>query len=374
MSDVPTEIITAIFSRLPVKSLLRFRCVSKTLCCLIDSPYFIKYHLNQSLISKSNSHRTIISVCNGKIYSSEFDSNRLNLLSQLGTEIVGSCNGLLCLLLGQEIYLFNPSTREHKLLPSLPDRASRREVYGFGYDSVNDDYKVVRIRRHLKKPEREFMVYSLMSNSWRRIEDFPYIFYGILHPSGSVMDQSVFVNGALHWLVTLKSEVEVSNSNLTWNDYYDQVNVDPRILSFDLANEEYCLIPIPEILDLQDIYISIRVGELGGRLCLYCERRCLDYNLDGWVMNCYGVKESWTRLIISAWILDLNFTTFNAYLLDDKQVLFMLGRTLRWFNPKWRMLTCLSMLAVVPECSRSYLCLGSLVKLSGAATTEASMD
>ncbi|XP_074326237.1 F-box protein CPR1-like [Apium graveolens] len=355
--DVPAEIITDIFSHLPVKSLLRFRCVSKRLCSLIDSPYFIKYHLNQSLISKPNSHQTIISVCNYKIYSiNELDPYRHTLLNQFCHEIVGSCNGLLCLLLGQKIYLFNPSTRERKLLPGLrPDRACRPEVYGFGYDCVNDDYKVISIRQHLKKPEREFMVYSLKSNLWRRIEDFPYVFSSVRGPIGCVRDQSVLVNGALHWLVTLRSESE-----------------DTRVVSFDLATEEYGLIQLPEFLDWK-LKSLMKVGELGGRLCLYCELRRLDYNLDVWVMNSYGVKDSWTRLLISAVIPQLKFTKFNAYLLDDRRVLFMLGRRLCWFDPKLIRMTCLRALAD-PEPSRLYLCLGSLVKLGGGATTEASMD
>ncbi|KAK3019943.1 hypothetical protein RJ639_004926 [Escallonia herrerae] len=49
-----TELITDILSRLPVKSLLRFRSVSKPWCALIDGPDFIKMHLKQTIINSTN--------------------------------------------------------------------------------------------------------------------------------------------------------------------------------------------------------------------------------------------------------------------------------------------------------------------------------
>ncbi|GAY59832.1 hypothetical protein CUMW_197480 [Citrus unshiu] len=46
--NIPLDIIIKIFIRQPVNSLLRFRCISKTCCSLIDGPDFIKQHLNHS--------------------------------------------------------------------------------------------------------------------------------------------------------------------------------------------------------------------------------------------------------------------------------------------------------------------------------------
>ncbi|KAM3302437.1 hypothetical protein P3S67_016939 [Capsicum chacoense] len=56
----PTEILTEILSRLPVKSLLRFKSVLKSWSSLIHSPEFTKYHL--SLSSNNNKYYTNHSV------------------------------------------------------------------------------------------------------------------------------------------------------------------------------------------------------------------------------------------------------------------------------------------------------------------------
>ncbi|KDP40842.1 hypothetical protein JCGZ_24841 [Jatropha curcas] len=55
---LPEEIITDIFLRLPAKPFLRFRCISKSLCAVIDEPYFIKAHLNKSV--ETRTHQTLI--------------------------------------------------------------------------------------------------------------------------------------------------------------------------------------------------------------------------------------------------------------------------------------------------------------------------
>ncbi|GLT95745.1 hypothetical protein SLE2022_134100 [Rubroshorea leprosula] len=47
------ELVTDILLRLPVISLLRFRCLSASVCTEIDSAYFVKNHLNRSIQSKT---------------------------------------------------------------------------------------------------------------------------------------------------------------------------------------------------------------------------------------------------------------------------------------------------------------------------------
>ncbi|KAE9453271.1 hypothetical protein C3L33_14825, partial [Rhododendron williamsianum] len=93
------------------------------------------------------------------------------------TRLWGSCNGLICLSNQEKgIFLWNPSTKKHWKLPvcpieTVPTFSSNvvNAVYGFGYDSVTDDYKVVRVVQHhgVAFMDSEVWVYSLKSNSWK---------------------------------------------------------------------------------------------------------------------------------------------------------------------------------------------------------------
>ncbi|KAL2898842.1 F-box protein CPR1 [Bienertia sinuspersici] len=168
MANLPSEIITSILSRLPVKSLLRFKCVSKTWNSLISSPHLIALHLTQSLTSNNRllilnygSHLefTPLLLCS----DSEAKTSRFDLpafVSGYDVSVCGSCNGLLALVCKNgddpsllEVILWNPSTKSHLVLPPTPNDDDDDDLakeflgfsFGFGYDCSNDDYKIVRI-------------------------------------------------------------------------------------------------------------------------------------------------------------------------------------------------------------------------------------
>ena len=48
MSNLPCELIVDILLRLPIKSLCRFKCISKPWCTLISHPDFVKTHLHRA--------------------------------------------------------------------------------------------------------------------------------------------------------------------------------------------------------------------------------------------------------------------------------------------------------------------------------------
>lgn len=61
----------------------------------------------------------------------------------------GSCNGLVCVSLSpRKIILWNPTTKKSKMLPSSGTFYTIlffnfNIAFGFGYDELHDDYKVV---------------------------------------------------------------------------------------------------------------------------------------------------------------------------------------------------------------------------------------
>lgn len=97
--------------------------------------------------------------------------------------VFGSCNGVICLFetfpnLTHNITLWNPSIRKFLKIPSFCSvYSSYKVVAGFGFDSVSNDCKFVRIvyvqRReavegHRRRPiDVEF--YLLNAGSWKTI-------------------------------------------------------------------------------------------------------------------------------------------------------------------------------------------------------------
>ncbi|XP_047264045.1 F-box/kelch-repeat protein At3g23880-like [Capsicum annuum] len=110
-------------------------------------------------------------------------------------KVVGSINGLISLAIEEkDLFLWNPSVS--KLKNSLTGRFTS---YGFGYDELYDDYKVVGITKYLCYDDSRYnvgKVYSLNNNSWKRLDDFQIV---IQFPRSGV-----FVNGKLHWTNTAK--------------------------------------------------------------------------------------------------------------------------------------------------------------------------
>ncbi|KAL5578395.1 hypothetical protein UlMin_020094 [Ulmus minor] len=280
MSKMPNEIISNILSRLPAKDVFGCRCVSKSWCYLIDSPYFVKIHLNHS--NETNSNRGLL-LQDKQNELHWLDLNNLKSVVKLNLpikfkdceyQVLGSCNGLLALSASDYLFaLWNPFTRRSINLP-LPKTHSEGNIdnynYGFGYDPIGDDYKLVRIFGLRKKISSGWLdIYSLKSNNWRRVGDFPYCFFDC--------SDGVLFNNALHWVVYPK-EASIASQ---------------FILAFDVASEEYRKVPIPHT-DYGNGRPFCVVGTLGGCLCVnyILHWKCTDV----WVMKEYGVKESWTKL------------------------------------------------------------------------------
>ncbi|KAL7205269.1 hypothetical protein ACSBR2_018245 [Camellia fascicularis] len=290
LPELPPEVITEILSRLPVKPLLQFRCVSKPWRSVIDSPNFIKMHLNRSI--QSRSYLSLIlydfnAPIPNQLCSVDFD--KLDIAFKLNPPLTfekrvdkvwNSCNGLLCLSFGEEqAILWNPSTRKHlELLVSRTEtpvdfRGVLVNLFGLGYDSVSDDYKVMRIARinDYRFVHYEVRVYSLKSNSWRKVGDFP-------HHLELDLCTGLLVGGALHWSVNPKPMLREDGPH--------------ALIAFDLGAEEYRMVSLPEC-GAVDFYFKFEV--LNGCLCVL--HYYLKKGVDLWVMKEYGVKESWTKLI-----------------------------------------------------------------------------
>ncbi|TYG55920.1 hypothetical protein ES288_D08G022000v1 [Gossypium darwinii] len=270
MATLSHDLTIEILRGLSVKDLLRFKCVSKLWCSSIDDPYFIKLHLSHSLKTNTN-HSLILRRWGYDFLSVNYDSLKTTQvinppLTNSPIKILGSCNGLLALIDDKDrIFLWNPSTRKSQVLPSTEIEFSSTSIssapstyYGFGYEPISDDHKLVRmVQSHGNNDEyfhSEAKVYSLRSNCWRRIKDV--CFYLKNRKFGFL------ANNALHWMVFKTPQSD--NRNL---------------VGFNLGSEEFHFLELPDFC-LDKLFWEIN-----------------NFVVDVWIMKEYGVKQSWIKSI-----------------------------------------------------------------------------
>lgn len=380
---LPLDLISLILARVPVKCILRLKCVCKLWSVLITSPDFANLHLR--LNSGSCDDRLLILLAGEDrcLYSFSLDSPEYPATKVVHFEgfrfnsIVGSCNGLILCICGEaphlHIVLVNPSTMRYRRVPNLQVPQNYMDVsYGFGFDSGSNDYKVVRIV-HLfygyangsAFNGRQVMVYSFRNDSWKMVEEDVCLHKKPAHRNG------VLVNNKLHWLLWYPSLRE------------------HRIASFDVCSEKWSEVPMPDYIENGPIHPKNRMawrlygmdkeddmvdlGVLDGCLCLLTKNyRRLFGEVDVWVMKDYGVKDSWMRLFDAS---DLDITGSLevapiAYTKGDTEILlrtFNLSRVF-WYNLKEKRARSADFQGV-RDYRQVNVCIPSLVSLPGSGQT-----
>ncbi|XP_050242325.1 F-box protein At3g07870-like [Quercus robur] len=309
---LPDNVVFDILIRLPVKSLIRFRCVSQSWNSTITNPIFITKHLDlASSLSDINNYGYLL-VTPLRNYPSldpsssqewtTFVYNTNRTLTQISrfeipfpiNLIIGFCNGVFCLAainddpdenyLRRSLYLWNPSIRKLKKL--LSTHPADRAVFGFGYHPQNNDYKILRVTFAIQQVTRkpaEAEIYTLSTDSWRKAVISVGSFSGFdSGPNGSV-DQVYFptrlcFNGALHFIAFSGDH--------------------KFILSFDINDERFREILLPQNYLEGIVKHFERLAMFKGSLALIVFGEDLVEMSDIcyiWVMKEYGVVESWAR-------------------------------------------------------------------------------
>ena len=294
---LPDDIVFDLLTRVPVKSLIRFRCVSKSWYSSTANPIFITAHFNQAQSLSNNNHngyllyesasRELCSViCNSDYTLTHISSFEIPFS---GVKFVGFCNGIFCLhkCSNNVLYLWNPSIRKFKMLNTTRlcvPAASENVTIGLAYHSHNNDFKILRIKSYkVQPPVAE--VYSLSTDSWRWVE----IPFDSLYECGPdrlfgyvISSPCLFLHGALH-----------SIAKTPHHDF---------ILAFDVNDEIFREIMLPQnYLDGVESHFE-RLVVFKGSLALFAYGDALDewgYEPQVsffWVMREYGVIESWTTL------------------------------------------------------------------------------
>ncbi|KAI6681445.1 hypothetical protein NL676_035326 [Syzygium grande] len=316
----PFKVMVEILACLPARSLVRFRCVSKSWRSLLSEPCFVKKWLNCSGTSllvvplewenRDKCSLVFENVSIGKENLRLPLGNRWFSLSVVGS----SGDGDLICLTGlsyishreskQTVILWRPFTGEVKALdnegyiychhrPLCSESliqgynsgcCSHYNVHGFGYEPNAQDYKVVRITysggvaRRAISPLRPWHieVYSLGRDAWTSLSmpDFTWTIRG---------NSRAFVNGSAHWL-TAPTEDTPYNS----------------IAAFGMEKESFGeVIELPQLENLSEFSLNPRgkatLSVSCGWLALIAFSVWNQEECGIWVMKEYEVADSWTK-------------------------------------------------------------------------------
>ncbi|KAJ8755390.1 hypothetical protein K2173_019188 [Erythroxylum novogranatense] len=273
--QLPPEIIAEILSRLPVKSIMRCKCVCKPWRSFLSDHDFAKMHLEKA----RQSRRFFLFTEPFQSFDLEAQSyedirtTELNIpmsINSVDVETVGSCDGLICAAVEDERYflVWNPTTRVVREIFMPNSSQVGHSFYGFGYDNQLDDYKIMLGSIANGSNEAELDIFTLKTNKWRRIEG--------LHCNSVLVGSASFLNGILHWLVVRR-------------DNGAQICA---IVSFDLVQEKF-----REVMQVPDqiSHLTRDFKVVGKSLCLYTDM-IGDY-FEAWVMKEYGNPASWTTSV-----------------------------------------------------------------------------
>ncbi|CAN0897154.1 F-box protein CPR1 [Linum grandiflorum] len=327
---IPQEITADILLRLRVKDLVNCRRVSKQWLSIIDDPHFIRDKLGRSL--SSNSSNSAILFLQNRISSkvhfwkqshdiiSSFFSTRYERSKKLEV-MMGSCHGLVCFAYSDHpranLRIINPSTGErHTLITNPSKEAGRRDyiliAFGFGYDELSDDYKVVRILETRSDHSYIAEIYGVRSNGFYRLP-LP-IVDG--RDNGFRNFGGVFYGNSLHWC--------------SWDNTVRQ----HAIHAIDIVSNTYRKLHLPETTFGNQIR-CLNVGVVDRRLCL-CGFHWEEGKIRIWVMEEYGNSESWNRIYCFQ-NRCLNLSPLSAITpvgSDGDKILLILDRhTFLWYDP-----------------------------------------
>ncbi|CAI0541996.1 unnamed protein product [Linum tenue] len=251
-AQLPEHMVEAVLVKLPVRTLLRLKLLSRSFKALIENPRFVTAHINSS----SHVHRPIAlltgnystddTILIGKMltlsrqhdvqdwihrkeeqlptFASDEDDDEGDMFHYV--ELLGSHNGLICLRLHYDhhrknkLVLWNPATKQYRTLPPPPSASPsldysskfRRVVeLGFAYNHATNDYMVSQIASLVDDDWPHHLSYQLEIFSMKRWGWRTHTYRRELAsniPKGSMSSQGlhnpVALRGSIYQVVSLR--------------------------------------------------------------------------------------------------------------------------------------------------------------------------
>ncbi|KAK6803221.1 hypothetical protein RDI58_001005 [Solanum bulbocastanum] len=279
MKKYPEDEIIHILLRLPLKFILRVKCVSETFYTLIQSSSFINLHFNRTTISTYNNillkgsfkediqrYKAIFSFissdCNDNlkfVYPVLDVPYAINTTSVDNDLLIDSRHGLIALMDSVTTILYNVSTRNYILLPPNPFHIQKGfyqsiDSGGFDFDSIANDFKVLIISEVFKEDDFGYIedgktkveVYELGIDIWRELDQVNQQL-----PTLSWLNSSVSYKGVYHWIVFFEGEDKILCFDMT-TEFFRNMQIPDRrnflngtLHSLLLLNESLKLVMLP---------------------------------------------------------------------------------------------------------------------------------
>ncbi|KAL4589349.1 hypothetical protein LXL04_002255 [Taraxacum kok-saghyz] len=304
MMNLPDELLSKILIRLLAKQLAQMRSVSKSWNTFLSRPSFIKSHLHHSIhtndqfllfffhhVSPLDSKQFATRSCQSPhLALTNFIKLPPFTPGSYTITVIGSVNGLICSRYG---HMWNPSLSAVLTLPpySVPSGGYHLTEISlrFGFDPKTDDYKVFKLVKLLTCDDNwSVELYSMRKGSWDFVTTrFPSHIKLISDDDLVCLDGH---DGHIHWLgyTNKKDDLE-------------------RIM------------PLPHSTVVCEHGRWNALGVLAGKLCVVS--RVWDGTSEVWVMDEYGVYESWVkRHVFSQFTRDsypFGFTSQSEFVLGD---------------------------------------------------------
>ncbi|KAF3546564.1 hypothetical protein DY000_02000600 [Brassica cretica] len=237
--DIPHDLMREILLRLPAKSLLRFRCVSKLWFSTTTDPSFINSFATQS------STRPYLELCFTKEDNWLFFSLAQKSLSHHHMDhitlpkedrFINDFESILGLISFQYLNYFviwNPTIRQHVTIPKPKDSWHTRSY--LGYDPIGDTYKLLCMSN--TSDSRPQVLTLGAQESWRLIKNSP------MHYK---TNNGKYINGFIFYEAYLRYEYYGTLVDRGCPLYIYREGLDRKtIMRFDVRSEEFKPIQMP---------------------------------------------------------------------------------------------------------------------------------
>ncbi|KAI3943877.1 hypothetical protein MKW92_002440 [Papaver armeniacum] len=265
-------VVCQILSRLPVKSLMRFKCVCKSWKSIMEEDsHFMNLHLGHSetrpslfiLLQKSADYlERCKSFLSANLYFNGRDANIHTLSKEHSIsyrKILGPIGGLICFVDIFAVRIYNVSTRE--VTPwikstvfmnvenenGIADALDGSPHCNFGFDPTTKKHKVIFMWCEGKF--QDFPVCEVLTvgdNTWRVIGELP--------PCLNIGMATVSVNGSIYWNlfgpfgddIGIKLRLDSSDSEDAESPDEEE-DYTEWIMAFDIESEKFRMFPVPPV-------------------------------------------------------------------------------------------------------------------------------